>query len=185
MHTTTSTKIAFAIALLATLAMSLVLAGGALAAPGGNAASAKLCQKDGWTKVMDSTASPFAGEEACVSYAAHGGATYALATLHVEPCATQPFDGICVSASGSGLQPGSVVTTTLFKNGSSILEDFPIVPGDGTVNTSAISHFEIPCVVGNEYSASATGASADSLSSPATPGIPITSNAVERTSACA
>ena len=56
--------------------------------------------------------------------------------------------------------------------------------GDGTVNTPPISHFEIPCVVGNAYSASATGASADSLTSPTTPGIPITSNTAERTSAC-
>jgi hypothetical protein len=184
MHTTTSKKIALAIALLATLAMTLVLADGALATPGGNAANAKLCQKDGWTKLMDSTASSFTGEKACVSHAAQGGAIYALATVHVEPCASQPFDGICVSTSASGLQPGSVVTTTLFKNGSSILEDFPIVQGDGTVTTSPISHFEIPCVVGNEYSASATGASAASLTSPTTPGIAISSNTAERTSAC-
>jgi len=184
MRTTTSTKIALAIALLGTLAMTLVLADGALAARGGNTANAKLCQKDGWTKLMDSTASPFADEEACVSHAAQGGAIYGQATLHVEPCASQPFDGICVSTSGSGLQPGSVAATTLFKNGSSILEDFPIVQGDGTVDTSPVSHFDIPCVLGNEYSASATGASADSLSSPTTPGLPITSDTVARTSAC-
>jgi hypothetical protein len=175
-----STTIALAIAVLGTFAV----ADAALAAPGGNVANAKLCQKGGWTKLMDSTASPFADEEACVSHAAHGGAIYSLATLHVEPCANQPFDGICVSTSASGLQPGSVVTTTLLKNGASILEDFPIVQGDGSINSSPISHFEIPCVVGNEYSASATGASAASLTSPTMPGIPITSNTAKRTSGC-
>lgn len=41
-----------------------------------------------------------------------------------------------------------------------------------------------PCVAGNVYSATATGTSADSLSTPAAPGIPVTSNTVTRTSSC-
>jgi len=58
------------------------------------------------------------------------------------------------------------------------------VQGDGTVNPFPIAHFELPCVDGDEYSASAVGTSADSLTSPTAPGVPIASNTVERTSAC-
>jgi hypothetical protein len=184
MRSLTTARIALAMALLATLATWLVLVDGAHAASGGNAANAKLCQKGGWSTLMDASAQQFADEDACVGQAARGGAIYALATIHLEPCASQPYDGICVSTSGSGLEPGSVVTTTLSKNGSALLEDFPIVKGDGTVTSPPISHFEIPCVAGNAYSASATGTSADSLSAPTAPGIPINSNTVERTSAC-
>ena len=111
-------------------------------------------------------------------------AVYALATLHLAPCANQPFDGLCVNPSGSGLQTGSVVTETISKNGSPVREDYPIVQGDGTIDPSPIAHFELPCVAGNEYSADATGTSADSLTFPKAPGIPISSNTVERTSVC-
>jgi hypothetical protein len=69
------------------------------------------------------------------------------------------------------------------KNGSWVREDWPIVQGDGTVSSS-VGHFEIPCVAGNEYAASATGTSADSVTFPTKPGIPISSNTVERTSVC-
>ena len=173
-----------AAALLAAVIASLGVVDGALGAGGGNAANAKLCQKGGWSKLMDSSAHQFSGEDACVSYAAHDGAVYALATLHLEPCANQPFDGLCVNPSGSGLKPGSVVTQTLSKNGSAVREDYPIVQGDGTIDTSPIAHFELPCVAGNVYSASASGTSADSLTYPKVPGIAISSNTVERTSAC-
>jgi hypothetical protein len=184
MHTLTHMKTGLAIALLATVMGWLALADGAGAASGGNAANAKLCQKGGWSKLMDSSAQQFTTEDACVSYAAHDGAVYALATLHLEPCKNQPFDGLCVDPIGSGLAPGSVVTATLDKNGSPVREDFPIVQGDGTIDPSPIAHFEIPCVAGNEYSANATGTSADSLTYPNAPGIPISSNTVERASAC-
>jgi hypothetical protein len=184
MRNITNTRTGFGLALFASLLTWLVLVGGALGAPGGNAINAKLCQKGGWSTLMDSSTQQFANEDACVSYAAHGGAIYALATIYVEPCATQPYDGICAATSGSGLKPGSAAITTLYKNGSSVLEDFPIVQSDGTVSSSPISHFEIPCVAGNLYAAKASGTSADSLSLPVAPGIPVASNTVERTSAC-
>jgi hypothetical protein len=184
MHTSTSIKPGLALALVATFVACLVLAGGARAAGGGNAVNAKLCQKGNWSKLMDSSAHQFANEDACVSYAAHDGTIYAVAKLHVAACDNQPFDGICVNTSGSGLAPGSVVTTTLSKNDSEISWDFPIVQGDGTVGPSPLGHFELPCVAGNTYSASATGTSADSLTSPSAPGVPIASNTVEHTSTC-
>ena len=178
-----NTKVRLALAL-ATIVAGLILANAAAAAGGGNAVNAKLCQKGGWAKLMDSSGQQFANEDACVSDAAHGGAVYALATLHVEPCPNQPYDGLCVNTSGSGLQAGSVVTVTLAKNGSAVREDWPIVKGDGTLDATPTSHFEFPCVAGNEYTAGATGTSAASLSFPAAPGIAIASNTVERTSDC-
>jgi hypothetical protein len=182
--TTMKIKTGLAIALFASALAWLALADGALGATGGNAARAKLCQKGGWSTLMDSSGQQFAGEDACVSYAAHDGAVYALATLDVQACQNQPYDGLCVNTSGSGLQPGSVVTATLSKNGSPVREDYPIVLGDGTLASSPTAHFEFPCVADNVYSASATGTSADSLTSPMAPGIPITSKTVQRTSAC-
>jgi hypothetical protein len=166
------------------LVAALVFAGGALAAGGGNSANAKLCQKDGWQTLMDSSAAAFPSQGACVSYGAHGGAVYALASLHVEPCPSQPFDGLCVSTSGFGLAPTTFVTTPLLKNGSAVTTEFLIVQADGTVSGSPFAHFEALCVAGNVYSATASGTSADSLSTPTVPGIPITSNTVTRTSSC-
>ena len=170
--------------LLATLAAALVFAGGAPAANGGNSANAKLCQKGGWQTLMDSSAQSFPDQGECVSYGAQGGAIYALAGLQVELCPNQPFDGICVSTSGFGLEPTTIVTTPLLKNGVPVLTDFLIVQTDGTVSAPPISFFEAPCVAGNVYSATATGTSADSLSTPTLPGIPITSNTVTRRSSC-
>ena len=108
-----------AVAVLALLA--LAPAGSALAGnKPGNSPNAKLCQKGGWTKLIDASAHEFTDESACVSYGAHDGAVYALATLQLQPCASQPYDGLCVNPSGSGLKPGSVVTETLSKNGSAV-----------------------------------------------------------------
>lgn len=171
--------------LLVAVASALVFAGAALAAGGGNAANAQLCQKGGWQSLMDSAAAPFSNEGDCASYGARGGAIYALARLHVEPCAQQPFDGLCLSTSGLGLEPTTFVTTPLLKNGVPVTTEFLIVQPDGTASSGQpFAHFEAPCVAGNIYSATATGISADSLSSPTTPGIPISSNTVERTSSC-
>jgi hypothetical protein len=175
-------KSMLALALFAALASAVVFAGGALAANGGNAANAKLCQD--WPALMDSSGAQFSNEGACVSYGAQGGAIYALASLTVEPCASQPFDGLCVSTSGFGLAPTTFVTTPLLKNGVPVTTEFLIVPASGSVNGQPFAHFEAPCVAGNVYSATATGTSADSLSTPTMPGIPITSNTVTRTSAC-
>jgi hypothetical protein len=166
------------------LLAAFVFAGGALAAKGGNSANAKLCQKGGWQTLMDSSAASFSSQDACVSYGAQGGTIYALASLTVEPCANQPFDGLCVQTSGFGLAPTTFATTPLLKNGSATTTEFLIVQADGTVSGSPFSHFEAPCVAGNVYSATATGTSAGSLSTPAMPGIPITSNTVTRTSSC-
>ena len=168
---------------LAVAVSAFVFVGGAVGAPGGNSANAKLCQHDGWTTLTGSTVTPFASEGDCVSYGAHGGVIYALATITVEACAVQPFDGICVNTSGSGLEPGSAMVTTLYKNNAFLQFSSINVPANGQVTESA-QFFEAPCVAGIVYSATATGTSADSVSTPVQPGIPITSNTVTRTSSC-
>jgi hypothetical protein len=157
--------------------------GGALAVPGGNSANAKLCQQGGWATLMDSTATPFGSQGECVSYGARGGVIYALATITVELCASQPFDGICVNTTGSGLEPGSAMVTTLSKNGAFLQFSSINVAANGQVTDSA-GFIDAQCVVGNEYSATATGTSADWLSTPVQPGVAITSNTVTRTSSC-
>jgi hypothetical protein len=118
-----------------------------------------------------------------VSNGAHGGVTYALAPITVEPCAAQPFDGICANTTGSGLKPGSAMITTLYKNDAFLQFSSINVPANGEATDSA-QFFESPCIDGNVYSATATGTSADSLSTPVQPGIPITSNTPTRTSSC-
>ena len=172
-----------AFVVLAAVASALAVAAGALAANSGNSTNAKLCQE--WHALMDSSAAPFSNEGACVSYGAHGGAIYALASLTVEPFAQQPFDGLAVSTSGFGLAPTTLVTTPLLKNDVPTTTEFLVVQPDGTAGSgSPFAHFEAPCVPGNVWSATATGTSADSLSTPTQPGIPIASNTVTRTSSC-
>jgi hypothetical protein len=181
METITGTKAAAVFVFLATFVLALVFTGAGLSS-GGNSDNAKLCH--GWQTLMDSSGSTFGNEGACVSYGAQGGAIYALSRLHVEPCDQQPFDGLCVSTSGFGLAPTTFVTTPLLKNGTPVTTEFLIVPASGTVNGSPFAHFEALCVSGNVYSATASGTSADSLSTPTQPGIAITSNTVTRMSSC-
>lgn len=180
----TPTKSVLGLALLAALATALVFAGAALAGKGGNSANAKLCQKGGWQALMDSSATPFPSEDDCVSTGAHGEAIYALASLHVEASANQPADGLAVSTSGFGLAPTTVVTTPLLMNGVAVTTGIVPVPASGIVGPFSLGHINAPCVAGNVYSATATGTSADSLSTPTVPGIPITSNTVTRISSC-
>jgi hypothetical protein len=176
-------KTAMASVALAVAVSAFVFVGGAVGASGGNSANAKLCQHDGWATLTDATAAPFANQGDCVSYGAQGGVIYGLATITVELCADQPFDGICVNTTGSGLEPGSAMVTTLYKNNAFLQFSSINVPASGQATDSA-GFFEAPCVAGNVYSATATGTSADSVSTPVQPGISITSNTVTRTSIC-
>jgi hypothetical protein len=177
-------KSAFVLAVVAAIVSTLAVTGGALAAKGGNSANAKLCQKGGWQELMDSSAAPFASQDQCVSHGAEGGAIYALARIDVELCDTQPADGICVNTSGFGLEPTTVVETTLTKNDVFLKLQGQFVQADGTVGGPPLGSFFIPCVAGNVYAASAIGMSASSLSKPTAPGIQITSDTVTRRSSC-
>jgi hypothetical protein len=52
----------------------LVVSPTAALAAGGNSLNAKSCQKNGWKSLVTTSGAAFASEEACVSYAAKGGA---------------------------------------------------------------------------------------------------------------
>jgi hypothetical protein len=169
---------------IASVVSALALSGGALAAKGGNSANAKLCQKGGWQNLMDANGAAFTNQDQCVGYGAGGGAIYALAQIEVTATDPQPApDGFSVSTSGFGLEPTTLVTTTILKNDS--LEKFEslFVDAKGEVNGSPFGTFG-PCVNGDQWSASATGTSADSLSKPTAPGITVTSNTVTRSVSC-
>jgi hypothetical protein len=55
-----------------------ITAGSAIAAPGGNSANAKLCQKGGWQTLQTTSGELFANQGECVSYAARGGTLVAV-----------------------------------------------------------------------------------------------------------
>jgi len=80
------------------VAVSVVGAGPAVAAKGGNSANAKLCQKGGWQNLFQSDGSRFASEGDCMSYGAHGG------TILTTP----PFAGqaVCVADGGTFVPDG-------------------------------------------------------------------------------
>ena len=92
--------------LVGALALALTMLVPALpvfAAKPGNTANAKACYKGGWQDLRTSDQQPFANQDACISYAAHGGTLtqpaatprvwltygpwspgYCLITMHVE-----------------------------------------------------------------------------------------------------
>ena len=86
--------------LLATVLPGAVVASAAAqpSGPGpGNAANAKLCQKDGWRSLVTSDGAAFANTGQCVSYAARGG------TLVPKAAATprERFRDLCLAAGGT------------------------------------------------------------------------------------
>ena len=151
------------------------------AAAGGNSANAKLCQKGGWKTLFRGDGSTFANQGECVSFAARGGPIFPLASLELALCQNQPqpAGGICVRAVGTGLEPGSTVWITavnvpLFGYTES-QSGIYTVPPSGSIDV--IRTFIFTCRE-NVTTATATGRSADSLSTPVVPGITVTSNTV-------
>lgn len=66
---------------------------------GGNSVNAKLCQKNGWQNLYTSTGATFAGQDACVAYAAQGG------QLLTTPPVTSAQ--ACAALSGTFVEPGA------------------------------------------------------------------------------
>jgi len=172
------------VAVLASVVSVLAFSGRAHANDGVDFQNAALCVNGGWKSLMRSNATAFPTQFHCVQYAAFGGAIYALARIQVTASTNQPADGLIVSTSGFGLEPTTLVTTSLLQNNVEVQFEGLIVPAGGQVNGSPFGFINAPCVAGNVYSATATGTSADSLSTPTVPGIPITSSTVTRTSVC-
>ena len=98
---------------------------------GGNSPAAHACQDGGFVNLVRSDGSTFANVGDCVSYAARGG-TLVPVTLNVSfsPCC----DGLntIVTAIGSGLEPGSIVTYTFINDSGTQFGPAP-VPVNPTV----------------------------------------------------
>jgi hypothetical protein len=86
--------------LLATALVGLSQAAVASAAPGGNSANAKLCQKGGWQTLTRSDGSSFANQDACVSYAAQGGTLVKESQAQID---CQSFGGTYVIGGIAGI----------------------------------------------------------------------------------
>jgi hypothetical protein len=110
------------------------------APPGpGNSPSAKACSNGGWQNLVTSSGATFANQDACVAYAAHGGALApkVAATLVISPDSPQTatFDNpVCgpYTATGSGLKPDSFVYFT-YLDGTLDPQTVGRVASDGTV----------------------------------------------------
>jgi hypothetical protein len=87
----------------------------------------------------------------------------------VEPHRTNEF---FVDGQGFGLKPGSFLVLRISENNVEIGIPFQ-VDSNGSVSAFWSTDF---CDYGTVFSATATGMSADSLSTPTKPGVPITSN---------
>ena len=76
---------------------------------GGNSASAKACQKDGWKSLQSSTGGAFASQSECVSYGASGGTLRApRLTATYDGCEVPTFVGFPIWAiTASGFTPNS------------------------------------------------------------------------------
>jgi hypothetical protein len=176
---------------IAALAVATLAGGLAGTAHASVADNVMLCQHDGWQGLMDSEAAPFSRMSDCISYAARGGALYNLASIQLTADTSQFFrfvpsdDGIIYDFSFTGLEPGSTVLVTLLRNGlSTTLNNLLTVPASGASSGGPTGGVQIPCVVGSVWTATATGTSADSVSSPTIAGVAVTSNTVSHTATC-
>jgi hypothetical protein len=107
-----------ALALLTTGVICLSLApvaaaGGGNSANASNSADAKLCQKDAWQNLYNSsTGLAFSSEGACVSDGARDGAYSSLKLTPSVVLENGVLRQSVINLSGFGLQPGSTVTIT-------------------------------------------------------------------------
>jgi hypothetical protein len=92
--------------------VSVVAAGAALAATGGNSDNAHACQQGGHENLFEAeTGRRFKNAGDCASHGAQGGVTSSLqVTTDLYPCTPPiPFTSCWGSVSGSGLRPGADV----------------------------------------------------------------------------
>jgi hypothetical protein len=90
--------------------MALIATQSGVAAPGGNAANAKKCQKGGYTSYVRSDGTSFASQDECTSYAA-GGGTLTLKSAGQLAC--EQVGGVYGSASGTTVFTCNQYATTL------------------------------------------------------------------------
>jgi hypothetical protein len=129
------------------VAVSVVGAGPAFAAKGGNSNNAHTCQQGGHENLFDTeTGKPFKNAGACVSHGAHAGATSSLQVVaDTYKCAAIPTLTCWGTVSGSGLEgpPLGRVTVNVFPSLRTITVD---TAGDGSVNAK----LELACGVASQ-----------------------------------
>jgi hypothetical protein len=108
------------------LIVALIAPLSAAAAPGGNAAAARACQKDGYTQWTTADGLTFKNAGQCTSYAARGGVLTPVQkpveTLVLEfDMSWDVFGEGTLFIEGSGLAAGSQVAATLSGSGSIVL----------------------------------------------------------------
>ncbi len=93
------------------------LLGVSVAAAGGNASNAKLCQKGGWQTAQTDSGGSLASNDQCTSYAAQGGALFAPElVLTPGPCLSISFGGVIngpfaqVHFDASGFHPNTSIS---------------------------------------------------------------------------
>ena len=151
----------------------LAAAPAAWAAPSGggkgNNAAAKACQKGGWTSLIRSDGTAFTSQEACVSYAAKGGVLQPKPTATLTVTNRRIEAGIAfLSATGSGLLPGSNVTFTAHTlEGGTDVSFAGVVASDGSYT---LIDAGIPCNYAQSASLSATSAFGGTITADASPG---------------
>ena len=142
-----------------TFALSGLGGGSAHAAPAGpgpgNSPNAKQCYKGGWQNLVDANAVAFAGQDACVAYAAKGG------VLSPKPTATLVIEfGMCTTTNDSSILscPAFSVTGSGLKAGADVvvcdtIQNVCGVPGvveaDGTLPDEWASNSNAGCFVGD------------------------------------
>jgi hypothetical protein len=83
----------------------------------GNATSAKLCQKGGWQTLQTDGGGAFLSQDACVAYAAEGGALYRPLLVAV-PLTVAEDQGFTLTASGFHASANATVKDEVFGGGT-------------------------------------------------------------------
>jgi hypothetical protein len=114
-----ATAAVFGVLLVATTSIS---AQAKPAPPGpGNSPSAQKCYQGGWQNLATSTGATFASQDACVSYASHGGvlAQKRTVTLTLLDQGTNESGAYCVATfSVTGFAPSTAYTAIVTENGN-------------------------------------------------------------------
>jgi hypothetical protein len=122
--------------------VSVVAAGPAVAAKGGNSNNAHACQQGGHEILVDAQRPeipfPFRNPGDCTSFGAHGGDTSSLIIQPSQPgsytCPGAPGDELCWgTVVGSGLAAGTMVTVTVDNESVPLMPPVTVGPGN-TVN---------------------------------------------------
>jgi hypothetical protein len=162
-----------------------------------NIGNVQLCVNGGWRNLMRANGTAFQSQFHCVQYAVSGGVIYPLLkfsfVLGDQPGADpfcsdnypptgQPDDGICTTLVATGLKPGTNWMIAFRKNGSFVVGVSNAVPPSGNISVEVA--LNVGCQVGDVWTATATGTSANSVSTPTQPGQSLSQTVSHTTTSC-